>query len=128
MRAIAVGRRLVHSVRPQAADLASSIGNAGVDVVSTPAMIGYLETAAHLLLQSAYEAGEASVGTHVNVEHVDAAALGDEIVCEAVLAHREGSSCVFDVSAHQNGRLIMRGRHTRRVVDLERFITRLRRR
>jgi len=84
MKTLAAGKRPVHRVDPQPGDLAAAIGNAGVDVISTPAIIAYLGTAGYLLIQSNYEPGEASVGTRVNVEHVAAALLGSEPVCRVI--------------------------------------------
>ena len=124
MKLLAVGQRLIHRVQPRPGDLASAIGNAGVDVVSTPAIIGYLETTAHLLLEPAYEAGEASVGTRVNVEHLAPAHIGSELVCHAELTACDNGKCDFAVAVLQNERLIMRGEHTRRVIDLQKFLAR----
>lgn len=124
MKSPAIGTRLIHRVQPQPGDLASAIGNVGVDVVSTPAIIGYLETAAHLLIESAYEAGEASVGTRVNVEHLAPANVDSELVCQAELIACDRGKCEFAVRAVQNGRLIMQGEHTRRVIDLQTFLER----
>ncbi len=123
MEKLTRGTAVEHRVRPTSRDLASSIGNVGVDVISTPATIGYLETTAHLLIQPAYGSGEVSVGTRVNVEHVSAATLGSELVCRAELTDIDGARYDFAVTAHQNGKLIMRGEHTRRVVQLHRFLS-----
>ena len=60
-------------VRPRPSDLASALGNTGVDVVSSPATIGYLEMACHHVSDPFFDEGEASVGVGFDMQHVGAA-------------------------------------------------------
>ena len=60
-------------VRPGPSDTAAALGNVGVAVVATPVLIGWLEQASHLAIAPCYEAGETSVGTAVEIEHLAAA-------------------------------------------------------
>ncbi len=62
MKAAKLGLSHRGQVWPKPSDLASAIGNAGVDVVSSPATIGYLEFAALYAVEHLFEEGEASVG------------------------------------------------------------------
>ncbi|MGH6883804.1 MAG: thioesterase family protein, partial [Hypericibacter sp.] len=101
---------------------ASAIGNAGVHVVSTPALIGFLEDASHRAILDCYEAGEVSVGTKVDIEHLAAAPLGQPIEATAEVTAVQGRRVDFQVEARQGDRVVMRGRHQRAVVDLARFL------
>ncbi len=118
-----VGR---YAVVPEYKHTAEAIGNIGVKVVSTPHLIGFLEMASHTALIPHFEAGEASVGTRVSIEHVGAAAIGVSVECEALVKEVRGRRVTFEVIARQKGREIMRGTHERALVMLEPFLERLR--
>ena len=122
MKPVVPGTRHRWTTVPPASDTASAIGNPGVDVVSTPALIGYLETACHGLIEPHFEDGEASVGTAVDIRHRAAAFPGTEVNCEAQLDTIEGRRITFSVTAHQGGKLIMDGKHERAVVRLDSFL------
>jgi len=123
MKPIAIGARGVYRIEPSPAHTASAIGNAGVHVVSTPALIGFLEDASHRAILGCYEAGEVSVGTKVDIEHLAAAPLGQAIEATAEVIAVQGRRVDFQVEARQGERVVMRGRHQRAVVDLARFLT-----
>jgi predicted thioesterase len=122
MKPVAIGARGVYRIEPTTAHTASAIGNEGVHVVSTPALIGFLEDASHRAIIDCYEPGEVSVGTKVDVEHLAAAPLGQPIEATAEVVAIQGRRIDFKVEARQAGRLIMQGRHQRAVVDLARFL------
>ncbi|HLJ65528.1 MAG TPA: thioesterase family protein [Stellaceae bacterium] len=107
---------------PQKEHLASSLGNLGVDVVSTPALIGYLEMVCHTAILPFCQAGEATVGTRVEVDHLAAAMLGKPILAKARLLEINGRKLTFAVEARQGGRVVMSGRHGRAIIDLARFL------
>jgi predicted thioesterase len=122
MKPIAIGAQARYRVEPTAAHMASSMGNAGVHVVATPALIGFLEDVSHRAIQDCYDEGEVSVGTKVDVEHLAAAPLGQPIDTTAEVIGLQGRRVDLKVEARQDGRLIMQGRHQRAVVDLARFL------
>ncbi len=122
MKPVLPGTRQEWSHVPPTSDTASAIGNAGVDVVSTPATIGYLEMTCHYLIAPHFETGEASVGTAVDIKHRAAAFPGTAVDCEAELLSAEGRRYRFRVTARQAGKLIMDGFHERAVVRLDAFL------
>jgi fluoroacetyl-CoA thioesterase len=124
MKPVAPGTRLHRTLVPPAADTAAALGNTGVEVISTPAIIGYLEMTSHLLIQPLFEQGEASVGTEVSIRHLAAAFPGIEMACEAEVESVRGRRIRLKVRASQAGKVIMDGHHERAVVDLARFMTR----
>jgi 2-hydroxychromene-2-carboxylate isomerase/predicted thioesterase len=121
MKPIVTGTRYRHDYLPDDSATASSIGNPGVDVLSTPALIGYLEHTCHLLVEPCYEGDEATVGTRVEVDHLAAGAIGRAVTVTAELVAHEGPVLEFEAQAAQEGNTLMRGRHVRRVVNLNRF-------
>ncbi len=122
MRNIPLGIRHRLEIMPDAGHTAAALGNTGVTVVSTPFLIGYLETASHGAILPYCEPGEATVGTRVAVDHLAAAFPGRMIVAEARIAAVDGRRILFDVEARQGERLIMKGQHGRAIVSLERFL------
>ena len=122
MRPISVGLSARFEIVPDDNHTAAAIGNTGVAVVATPALVGFLEQASHLAIRSAFDQGEASVGTRLEIDHVAPAFPGRRICAIATVRAVERRSVRFDVVVEQDGRTIMRGRHDRFVVDLARFL------
>jgi fluoroacetyl-CoA thioesterase len=95
-------------------------------VLSTPAVIWHLETAAMQLLASFLPEGRITVGTAVEIEHTGPALVGDEIACTAKVVQGTGSlsesppappaEITFHVEARRADRTIARGLHRRRAV------------
>lgn len=103
-------------------DLASALGNAGVDVVSSPTIIGHLEMACCHVMDPYFDNGEASVGVGFSLRHVAAAFPGQPIGLSADLVSQDGGRFTFRVRAQQDGRDIMTGEHERALVHLDRFL------
>lgn len=125
MRPLAIGTTRTDAVTPRPDELASALGNRGVDVVSSPATIGHLEMACHRMLEAGFEPGEASVGVGFALDHLAGALPGRPIEVSARLVGQSGRRYTFEVSARQDGREIMRGEHARALVRLERFLDKL---
>jgi 2-hydroxychromene-2-carboxylate isomerase/predicted thioesterase len=123
MSTIEAGRRFVCEYLPTNADTAAAIGNTGVEVVSTPATIAFVEQTCHLNLKDAYNTGWGSVGTSVEVKHVAPAWPGIAMVCESTVDSVTGRVIRFGVRVKQQDRVIMLGSHDRTLVDLTRFST-----
>ena len=122
MRPLDPGAEGRWQVVPGADDTAAAIGNTGVVVVSSQALIGFLEQASHLAVCQAFEPGEISVGVRVAVDHVGPAYAGQAVDCHARLTAVDGHRLTFAVTATQDGRQVMTGTHVRAVVELERFL------
>jgi fluoroacetyl-CoA thioesterase len=90
-------------------------------VFATGFMIVLMEWACADLLAPHLDAGEGSVGTHVDVSHSAATPPGMTVTVEAELAEVQGRRLVFKVRAHDGMDLIGEGRHERVVVVWDRF-------
>ena len=113
MRTVTVGSRRQVAIPTTVAHTASAAGNPGVHVVSTTSLILFLEMAAHELIVPAFEPGEGSVGTKVDIEHLAACKAGATVVAEAIVATVDGRRIVFDVAARAGDRLLsLEGRWT----------------
>jgi len=101
---------------------AEHYGSTGVDVVSTPALIGLLEMAGVTYLRSRIGPDEGTVGIQVNVEHLAAAPIGSTVEASVTVTSVDGKRVGFDVEARWNEVVLMRGSHQRAVVNMARFI------
>jgi predicted thioesterase len=125
MKPVEAGLKWQGEVWARPEDLASAIGNKGVDVVSSPATIGYLEMACVHAVEHLFEEGEASVGVGFNMRHVGAATMELPVVTAVELIKIDGNMLTFKVEATQSGRQIMTGEHTRAVIELARLMARI---
>lgn len=100
---------------------AAAIGNTGVKVVSTPALIALLEETSADAVAKDLPSGWVSVGTHVDVHHHKPARPYQEVRCTATLISADEKRLQFFVQAHQAGALIMSGKHERALARLSRF-------
>ncbi len=96
-------------------------------VLSTPCLIGLLERTARKALAPVLSAGESSVGVHVDMRHLAPTPPGRRVVCTARVIHVEGSVISFQIEARDQDELVARGLHKRRVVQIDRFAARVRR-
>ncbi|WP_060498920.1 MULTISPECIES: DsbA family protein [Pseudomonas] len=106
---------------PTTQDTAAAIGNTGVQVVSTPALIALLEETAGSGAQASSAPGWGTVGSRVDIAHLRPAWPGIEVHCEAVLESSHERTLRFAVQASQQGQVVMRGHHERVRVELNRF-------
>jgi fluoroacetyl-CoA thioesterase len=90
-------------------------------VFATGFMIILMEWACAELLEPHLEAGEGSVGTHVDVSHAAATPPGLTVTVDAEVAEVRGRKVVFKVRAHDGMDMIGEGRHERVVVKWDQF-------
>jgi predicted thioesterase len=105
--------------------LATHLGSGSIEVYATPAMIALIESAAVAAIDPLLPDGQASVGIALEVKHLAATPPGHEVRAEARVTGVEGRKVLFQVQAWDEHELIGEGRHTRYVVDVERFVARV---
>ncbi len=103
----------------------AAVGAGGVEVFGTPMLIALMENAAWRAVADALDAGMVTVGTLVNVRHLSATPLGQQVHARAELIEVEGRRLVFHVEAHDERQKIGEGQHERFIVNLERFMARV---
>lgn len=107
---------------------AHALGNEGVHVLGTPALINVLEVAAHQILMRHAEPGQGTVGAAVNVRHLKATPAGMGFTVTAKVTAVSGRRFRFAVEGHDEEGPILSGTHERHLIDLEAFLERARRR
>ena len=90
-------------------------------VFATGFMIVLMEWTCTQLLVEHLDAGEGSLGTHVDVSHLAATPPGMTVTVDVEVLEVQGRKVVFRVSAHDGMDLIGEGRHERVVVMWDRF-------
>ena len=103
---------------------AAQVGSGALPVFGTPFMIALMENAALTLLQSFLDAGQGSVGVHLDVKHTAPTPIGMKVIVEAeVTAVSENGKMVdFAVNAWDEKGPIGTGTHTRAIIHNERFL------
>ncbi|MGE5348906.1 MAG: thioesterase family protein [Actinomycetota bacterium] len=108
-------------------DTAAVYGSGLHDVLSTPAMIAFMEQTAMKAVEACLDEGEGTVGTEVNVKHLKATAVGKTITCTATLQEVNGNRLLFHVEASDDDGRIGEGYHERYIIDNRRFKEKLNR-
>jgi fluoroacetyl-CoA thioesterase len=95
-------------------------------VLATPVMIMMMENAALNAIKPYLDVGESAVGTHVDVRHLAATPVGKRVTASARVKRVAGRHLEFDVWAMEGSEEIGRGSHVRAVIDMAKFLGRLR--
>jgi len=90
-------------------------------VFATAFMVGLMEWACMEALAPHLEAGEGSLGIHIDISHSAATPPGMQVTVEVTCAEVAGRRTVWEVVARDDLEEIGRGTHERFVVNLERF-------
>jgi fluoroacetyl-CoA thioesterase len=90
-------------------------------VFATGFMIVLMEWTCTQLMAPHLDAGEGSLGTHVDVSHLAATVPGQTVTVDAEVAEVKGRKLVLKVRAHDGIDLIGEGLHERVVVAWDRF-------
>ena len=126
MRDIPIGTRGSFTMIVSPDHLASRFKDPSLPpVLATPVMILFMENAALNAVRAYLEPGESALGTVVNIRHLAATPVGQQVTAEAVVTRIDGRRIEFDVSAHDETQPIGSGVHERALVDLRRLSQRL---
>jgi fluoroacetyl-CoA thioesterase len=95
-------------------------------VFATGFMVGLMEWTCMQLMAPHLDAGEGSLGVHIDVSHIAATPPGLAVTVDAECVKVEGRRISFSVKAHDGIDSIGEGRHQRFVVAWDQFNERLR--
>ena len=101
---------------------AAAVWSGSLDVFSTPMMIALMEQAACECLADGLDPGQTSVCTDINVSHTAASPVGAEITATATIEAVHGRRFEFTVTASDTSGEIGRGKHTRYIVETDKFM------
>ena len=94
-------------------------------VYATPMLVRDIEVTCREFLLEHLDAGEDSVGTRVEIDHLAATLLGMDVEISVSVAEVKGRAVTFAVEAHDGIDAVCRGRHMRFVVDVKQTEARL---
>ena len=94
-------------------------------VYATPMLVRDIEMTCRDLLLQHLDAGEDSVGTRVEIDHLAATLMGMTVEITVTIADVQGRAVTFDVSGKDSLDAICRGRHMRFVADIAKTEQRL---
>jgi len=87
-------------------------------VYATPMLVRDIEMTCRNLLLAHLDAGEDSVGTRVEIDHIAATLLGMSVTLNVRVAEVNGRAVSFEVEGRDAVEPIVRGKHSRFVVDV----------
>ncbi|MDR2824132.1 MAG: thioesterase family protein [Prevotellaceae bacterium] len=94
-------------------------------VWGTPAMVAFMENTAIAFVS--LPEGKTSVGVKMDLQHLRAALVGDKVTCKAEIKQNAGNKIVFAIEVTaENGELVGLATHERYIVDIERFMSKIR--
>ena len=97
------------------------LGPEGPRVLSTPRMIAFMERACRDLVLEMLDAGQDTVGTHVNVYHRKAAPMGATVIFHAELVSVIKRRVHFNVRALMGETVVGEGTHERAIIEVKHF-------
>lgn len=124
MKDVPLGLTNRYEIVPGPGHTAAAVGNDSVEVVGTPFLIGYLEIAAHAAILPYCDSGEVTVGTRIEVDHLAPALPGRLVCADAKLVAIDGRRMTFEVEVRQGERVVMKGKHGRAIVRLDKLLAR----
>jgi predicted thioesterase len=120
-----VGRTYQSQTRVEEWMTAEKAGNRGVDVLSTPMLLQFVEEAAMQCIAPTMDAGQISLGTHVDIAHLAPSPVGLIIRTEVEIIKTDGKRVEFAFSAFDEREKIAEGTHERYITERSKFLERL---
>lgn len=106
-------------------ETADVVGSGGLKVYSTPMLVAFMENTAYKLVEDQIEDKMATVGISIEVKHLKANLVGDELICEAKIDNIEGRRLDYIIEVKHRGELVGEAKHSRFIVDQEKFLNKL---
>ena len=106
-------------------DLAGRLGDAKINVLSTPRLIQLLEAATIETIKGFLSPDQISLGTRVRILHLAPTPLGMRVTAHAVLKEVDSRRLLFEIDAYDEIEKIAEGEHERIIVSLEWFLERI---
>ncbi|HZZ29025.1 MAG TPA: thioesterase family protein [Pirellulales bacterium] len=108
-------------------ELLSAIFSDAPPVFATPFLLGLMEQASALAIYPHLDAGEASVGYDFEFKHLAPTAVGDTVIATAEITAIDKNMVTLNIEARDQTEVVSRGTHVRAIIDMERFLKRVKR-
>ncbi len=120
--AIEIGTKGFAEALVEQEDTAKIVGSGDLLVYATPCMVALMEGAACESIAPFLAAGESSVGTMMQVNHISATPVGMEVRAESEVTAVEGRKVTFSIKAYDEAGEIGNAIHERFVIKADRFL------
>lgn len=100
---------------------ADKVGSGLVKVLATPMLVALMEKTCNDAMLPLLDAGQGTVGTHIDISHCAATPIGMRVWCECELVEVDRRRLLFEVKAFDDCGLVGEGRHERFVIDMAKF-------
>jgi predicted thioesterase len=91
-------------------------------VLSTPYLVGLMETTAHGAILPFLTTDQSGVGSMINMKHMAATPVGMQVRVQAELLEVEGRRLLFKIEAWDEVEKIAEGEHERYIINWDRFM------
>lgn len=107
------------------AESASTVGSGGLNVLSTPSMIAFMENVALTISEEKLIEGQTTVGIEINAHHLAATAIGKTVLVKAALKSHKKKILTYAIEVYEGNKLIGTAEHKRSIVDSQVFMDKL---
>ncbi len=121
MKEVIINTKMKAEQTVEASKTAAAVGSGTARVFATPMMIALMENAALKCLDKFLDEGETSVGTEIQTTHISATPMDMDVYAIAEIVGAEGRRVDFKITAYDKCGVIGEAKHTRVVVNAERF-------
>jgi fluoroacetyl-CoA thioesterase len=108
-------------------ELLSSIYPDGPAVFATPYLLSLMEQAAAEAILPHLDPGEASVGYGFEFQHLAPTPVGNTVVATGEVIAVDKNLVTLHIEARDDTEVVSRGKHIRAIIDMDRFMRRVKR-
>ncbi len=113
------------SERVGPSESASHVGSGGLRVYATPAMVRFVERSCFRLLEARLPEGKTTVGVEIQLQHLAPTPIDREVHVRAEVTAVDGNRVEFQFEVRDDLEAVGRGKHTRAIIDVDRFLARV---
>lgn len=106
-------------------DTAIAHGSGSLNVFATPAMIAFMENTCMKLASKYLDSEQTTVGISVDIQHIKATLPDKKVKCIASLIEIDNRILKFKVDVFDEENKIGEGFHQRAIVNIEKFLSKL---
>ncbi|MEM0355611.1 MAG: thioesterase family protein [Desulfurococcaceae archaeon] len=93
----------------------------GIEVLSTPSLVLLIERTAKNCIQPYLPNGYSSVGTQINIKHLNPVPRGERILVETLVSEIDGRRVVFTARSYWKQIVVGEAIHERYVINIDKF-------
>lgn len=119
---VKIGETFTNTYTVKESDTADSYGNKGVFVLSTPALLTYIEAASSIEVIRRLPKGYSPVGVYVELNHLSATPVNASIDIISKVIKVENKRFTYEFKVFYNDKLISKGTYGQGIVLLDEFL------